>query len=237
VTFKPPSIVTPNSTPSAASQPVAKADDSKPPALDGPPPSVALANAQSSTSGFAAFSTPSKRSAVAALPSSGTTPPSGQRESLAGPVRRSKSPVGKHQAFGQYSAGMSRFGNLSSRKSTQDETPNPQPTIAQSVVGNQTEFEDILKAKGDESVNHHADKLDIHEIEREFCSIAPIDLSWTLSIQIIRAKRKISPSFRRGPSYTPKTRRLLTRSEVLGCSRSMCVAAMEKGQGLVSGSE
>ncbi|KAG9126140.1 hypothetical protein FRC07_004747 [Ceratobasidium sp. 392] len=147
-------------------------NSSNSPAPDGPPPSVALANTQSvlppkqsGPSGFAAFAaaSPFKRSSVT-LPSSDITPSSEQRESLAGPVRRSKSPVGKHQAFGQYSAGVSRFGNLAARKSPQEDSDR-RTVNAEFGLGDTVGFEDILKAKGDEVTIHAAEKLDIQEIE------------------------------------------------------------------------
>ncbi|KAG9099871.1 hypothetical protein FS749_000129 [Ceratobasidium sp. UAMH 11750] len=162
------STVAPNASPRTASPPVVDSDSPKTQVLDNPPPSVALAKAQSiqpskqpSTGGFSGFSTtsPFNRPPVAPITSS-----SEQRESLAGPVRRSKSPVGKHQAFGQYSAGVSRFGNLASRK-TQEEASDRQPFNVESGTGDPVGFEDILKAKGEEAVDHSTGKLNIREID------------------------------------------------------------------------
>ena len=131
---------------------------------------------QSQTPGFAAFAltSPSPRpSTVSQLPS-GTVLVSPQRDSLAGPVRRSKSPVGKHQAFGQYSAGLSRFAAASSRKASQDELSTQQSSVdSQATLLNQSDFEDILKSKGEEQSNDRADKPSIQAIEREFLTKYP----------------------------------------------------------------
>jgi len=117
---------------------------------------------QSKQSGFAAFAaTTHSRPQIVSQLSSGTTATSAQRESLAGPVRRSKSPVGKHQAFGQYSTGLSRFAAASSRKPSQDELAAQQP----SADSQPPEFEDILKSKGEELENDRADKPSIQAIE------------------------------------------------------------------------
>lgn len=119
--------------------------------------------------GFAAFaaSSPFQTVKTATQSTSGINPASPQRESLAGPVRRSKSPVGKHQAFGQYSTGLSRFGAPAVRKSTHDES-SPQPHESnQPESRSHQEFEDILKATGSETPKSDdaAAKLDIHEIQ------------------------------------------------------------------------
>lgn len=135
-----------------------------------PSPSVALVNAQSASlslqsasGGFTAFASdsPFKRSSVT-MPSSSSAATE-QRESLAGPVRRSKSPVGKHQAFGQYSTGISRFGNLAGRK-TQEESSGQQSTDALAGSGETVEFEDMLKSKGGEVVNDAIVKPEIVEV-------------------------------------------------------------------------
>lgn len=130
--------------------------------------SIPSALRQSQNPGFAAFAStsPSPRpSAAPPLPSS-TVPVFPQRDSLAGPVRRSKSPVGKHQAFGQYSAGLSRFAAASSRKASQDELSTQQSNVdSQSVFNNQPEFEDILKSKGEELLNDQTEKPNIQAIE------------------------------------------------------------------------
>lgn len=90
-----------------------------------------------------------------------------QRDSLAGPVRRSKSPVGRHQAFGQYSAGVSRFGAGTPRKTQDEPLQQPNEGTHQEVV-NSPEFEDILKAKGEEAGSKEATgKLDIHQVQCE----------------------------------------------------------------------
>ncbi|KAG9094394.1 hypothetical protein FRC06_010854 [Ceratobasidium sp. 370] len=163
------SSVAPNASPRTASPPAVDIESSKTQLLDNPPPSVALAEAQSappskrpSTGGFAGFATaplfnPPSVTSVTSSPE--------QRDSLAGPVRRSKSPVGKHQAFGQYSAGVSRFGNLASRKTPQEEGLDRQPSSTESGTRDLVEFEDILKTKGEEATDHPTSKLNIRAIE------------------------------------------------------------------------
>ncbi|CAE6455938.1 unnamed protein product [Rhizoctonia solani] len=96
--------------------------------------------------GFAAFASGSPFQSSKPPPSINPTSP--PRESLAGPVRRSKSPVGKHQAFGQYSIGVSRFGSHTARKPTQDDTNHISGDGEEKGVPGHTEFDDILKAKG-----------------------------------------------------------------------------------------
>ncbi|KAB5590837.1 Diacylglycerol O-acyltransferase 2B [Ceratobasidium theobromae] len=117
--------------------------------------------------GFAAFATSSPFSSAktVALPSGNMNTASPQRDSLAGPVRRSKSPVGRHQAFGQYSAGVSRFGAGTPRKTQDEPLQQPNEGTHQEVV-NSPEFEDILKAKGEEAGSKEATgKLDIHQVQ------------------------------------------------------------------------
>lgn len=118
--------------------------------------------------GFSSFagSSPFQNTAAPAQPTAGVNPTSPQRSSLAGPVRRSKSPVGKHQAFGQYSAGISRFGTPTIRKFAQGESSAQSNDGAQAETGAHREFEDILKAKGEEtsSLDEAASKPDIHQV-------------------------------------------------------------------------
>lgn len=130
------------------------------------------------SSGFAGFTATSpSRPPIASQLSSGNTTASPQRDSLAGPVRRSKSPVGKHQAFGQYSTGLSRFAAASSRKVSQDELSAQQPSADfQPSSNNQPEFEDILKSKGEELANDRSDKPSIQAIERKWVSDCSVGL-------------------------------------------------------------
>lgn len=133
--------------------------------MDSIPPALKRSQAP----GFATFAStsPSPRLPTTAQPSSGSVSALPQRDSLAGPVRRSKSPVGKHQAFGQYSAGLSRFAAASSRKASQDEISTQQSNIgSNSLLNNQPEFEDILKSKGEELTSDLAEKPSIQAIER-----------------------------------------------------------------------
>ncbi|KAG8732442.1 hypothetical protein FRC10_000918 [Ceratobasidium sp. 414] len=168
VSFKNTSGVAPDASPPTASPQAVDIGSSKTQLLANPVPSVALAKPQSappskqpSTGGFAVFASTSPFNPS---PTPITSSPE-QRESLAGPVRRSKSPVGKHQAFGQYSAGVSRFGNLASRRIPQEEASDRQPSNAAPGTGDPVEFEDILKTKGDEVTDRSTGKLDIREIE------------------------------------------------------------------------
>ncbi|KEP51410.1 diacylglycerol O-acyltransferase 2B [Rhizoctonia solani 123E] len=97
--------------------------------------------------GFATFASVSPFQSAKPPPSINPTSPA--RESLAGPVRRSKSPVGKHQAFGQYSTGLSRFGAHTARKTSQDGANQQSEDGAEKAVLGHAEFDDILKTKGD----------------------------------------------------------------------------------------
>jgi len=160
--------VGPNASPRTASPQAVDVGSSKTQLPADPVPSVALAKSQSalaskppSTGGFAVFASTSPFN-PSSIPI--TSSPE-QRESLAGPVRRSKSPVGKHQAFGQYSAGVPRFGNLASRRTPQEETSDRQPSNVEPGTGDPIEFEDILKTKGDIVTDHSTGKLNIREIE------------------------------------------------------------------------
>ncbi|KAG8689821.1 hypothetical protein FRC11_000372 [Ceratobasidium sp. 423] len=115
--------------------------------------------------GFAAFASASPfQSSDPPLSINPTSPP---RESLAGPVRRSKSPVGKHQAFGQYSTGVSRFGTHTARKATQDDTSHVSGDGAEKGAPSHTEFDDILKAKGEPGVeiDDSMAKVEIQQVQ------------------------------------------------------------------------
>ncbi|KAH7335505.1 hypothetical protein B0J17DRAFT_78589 [Rhizoctonia solani] len=116
------------------------------------------------SSGFATFASASPFQS--ANPPPNINPTSPPRESLAGPVRRSKSPVGKHQAFGQYSAGLSRFGTHAARKATQDDTSQPGDGVEKGAFGH-PEFDDILKAKGELGAesDDNATRLEIQQIQ------------------------------------------------------------------------
>ncbi|CCO30453.1 Diacylglycerol O-acyltransferase 2B [Rhizoctonia solani AG-1 IB] len=120
-------------------------------------------------SGFAAFASVSPFQNVGSMvqPAGGVNPTSPARESLAGPVRRSKSPVGKHQAFGQYSTGVSRFGAHSTRKITQDDGGQPTGDVTEKSVLVHPEFADILQAKGEpnEEPDENVTKLEIQQIQ------------------------------------------------------------------------
>ncbi|CAE6482765.1 unnamed protein product [Rhizoctonia solani] len=113
--------------------------------------------------GFAAFASASPFQSANPPPS--INPASPPRESLAGPVRRSKSPVGKHQAFGQYSSGLSRFGSHAARKATQDDPGHPGDGVDKGTSG--PEFDDILKAKGEFGAesDDNAARVEIQQIQ------------------------------------------------------------------------
>ncbi|CAE6418493.1 unnamed protein product [Rhizoctonia solani] len=120
-------------------------------------------------SGFAAFASvsPFQNPRTGIQPTTGINPISPPQESLAGPVRRSKSPVGKHQAFGQYSTGVSRFGTHSTRKATQDDGSQPTGDAVEKGVPVHPEFSDILQAKGepDAESEDNATKLEMQRIQ------------------------------------------------------------------------
>ncbi|QRW02852.1 Ran-specific GTPase-activating protein 1 [Ceratobasidium sp. AG-Ba] len=145
------------------------AEKSQSPPSDVPSPSVALVNAQSASGpprggGFAVFAAASPFQRSQLSDASSTIAPSEQRDSLAGPVRRSKSPVGKHQAFGQYSTGVSRFGNLGSRKMLHDDAPGQNPNDTRAGTGETAEFENMLKSKGEDVLTHPTTKPEIAEV-------------------------------------------------------------------------
>ncbi|CAE6468443.1 unnamed protein product [Rhizoctonia solani] len=115
--------------------------------------------------GFAAFASVSPFHTAKPPPSINPTSPA--RESLAGPVRRSKSPVGKHQAFGQYSTGLSRFGTHTARKTSQDGAGHQPDDGAEKAVPGHAEFDDILKTKGDfgTEFDDNATRMEIQQIQ------------------------------------------------------------------------
>ncbi|KAJ1306590.1 hypothetical protein OPQ81_007590 [Rhizoctonia solani] len=115
--------------------------------------------------GFAAFASASPFQSAGPPPHINPTSP--PRESLAGPVRRSKSPVGKNQAFGQYSTGLSRFGTHTGRKVIQDEASQRSADGGDKDASSHAEFDDILKAKGESHTESHdnATKVEIQQIQ------------------------------------------------------------------------
>ncbi|CAE6488719.1 unnamed protein product [Rhizoctonia solani] len=132
-------------------------------------PSLPQARPRPTSGGFAAFASvsPYHDTKSPVEPASNINPTSPPRESLAGPVRRSKSPVGKHQAFGQYSTGISRFGTHNTRKSTQDEGGQSAGDRPEKDTSAHPEFADILQAKGEPGVevDDNSTKMEMQRIQ------------------------------------------------------------------------
>ncbi|ELU36471.1 ranBP1 domain-containing protein [Rhizoctonia solani AG-1 IA] len=134
-------------------------------------PSLPQARPRPTSGGFAAFASvsPYHDTKSPVEPASNINPTSPPRESLAGPVRRSKSPVGKHQAFGQYSTGISRFGTHNTRKSTQDEGGQSAGDRPEKDTSAHPEFADILQAKGEPGVevDDNSTKMEMQRIQSD----------------------------------------------------------------------